>query len=77
MAVFGVQWNLILAASLVALIPMVIYLATFIPIYGLSPTGILEAQRRIFGFIRALSELPKLWSTCRLAPVKGTPFFGE
>jgi dolichyl-phosphate-mannose-protein mannosyltransferase len=31
------------------LIPTVIYLATFLPLYGLSLTDLVEAQRRIFG----------------------------
>jgi dolichyl-phosphate-mannose-protein mannosyltransferase len=31
------------------LIPAVIYLATFLPLYGLSLTDLVEAQRRIFG----------------------------
>jgi dolichyl-phosphate-mannose-protein mannosyltransferase len=31
------------------LIPAVVYLATFVPLYGWSPSDILEAQRRIFG----------------------------
>jgi dolichyl-phosphate-mannose-protein mannosyltransferase len=35
-------------AACFALIPAVVYLATFVPLYGLSVPDILEAQRRIF-----------------------------
>jgi dolichyl-phosphate-mannose--protein O-mannosyl transferase len=36
-------------AACFVLIPGTVYLATFIPLYGLSPSDIVEAQRRIFG----------------------------
>jgi dolichyl-phosphate-mannose--protein O-mannosyl transferase len=37
------------SAACFVLIPAVVYLATFVPLYGLSFSDILEAQRRIFG----------------------------
>jgi dolichyl-phosphate-mannose--protein O-mannosyl transferase len=36
-------------AACFVLVPAVVYLATFVPLYGLSLSGIIEAQRRIFG----------------------------
>ena len=36
-------------AACFVLIPAIVYLATFVPLYGLSVPDILEAQRRIFG----------------------------
>jgi dolichyl-phosphate-mannose-protein mannosyltransferase len=36
-------------AACFLLIPAVVYLATFVPLYGWSPSDILEAQHRIFG----------------------------
>jgi dolichyl-phosphate-mannose--protein O-mannosyl transferase len=36
-------------ATCFGLIPAVVYLATFVPLYGLSLSDLLEAQRRIFG----------------------------
>ena len=36
-------------AACFVLIPAMVYLATFVPLYGLSLSGIWEAQRRIFG----------------------------
>jgi dolichyl-phosphate-mannose-protein mannosyltransferase len=36
-------------AACFVLVPAIVYLATFVPLYGLSVPDILEAQRRIFG----------------------------
>jgi len=42
----GFKWYY--AAGCFLIVPALVYLATFIPLYGLSPSAIMEAQRRIF-----------------------------
>ncbi len=44
-----VRWQSLRAPPSFVLLPAVVYLATFVPLYGLSLPDLLEAQRKIFG----------------------------